>query len=220
MSRVGIHRLDVGDVDDANAKTVGGDVKVGEGLLVWRVDVGEDNGFGVVASDDDAVEEFPKGGFVEAAEEIVEIAGQGEGGSVSFAERPLESEDRGKGLHFDEPGSEAAVRLADETEVCGEEVGMGVLGSGAPRFRNGGEGLPEVFGVVDQAEGEVGTDLGHFVEQGFREEAGSFSDREANVGARYGVEAMEHRAEGAGIKPAIEVLPERGNHRGRVQENS
>ena len=88
---------------------------------------------------------------------------------------------------------------------------------GAPGFGDGGEGAREVGGIVDELEREVDADLGNFVEERLREEAGCFCDREADVGARDGVEGMEHGPESFGAEARVEVVAEGGDHEDRVQ---
>ncbi len=182
------------------------------------IDVDEDDGFRIVAGDDGAVEEMPEGGFGEAAEEVVEVGREREGGAVGFADGPLKSKNGGEGLHFDEAGGEAAVGSRDEAEVGGEEVRMRVLIGGAPLFGDGGEGAGEVVGVGEELMGEVGAGGGHFFEEFAGEEAGGFRDGEGDVGARDGVEAMEKGAEGLRAEARVEVLAQGGNHRGRVAQ--
>lgn len=217
---VGIDRFERGDVDDADTEAIGGDVEVGQGLLVGGIDVDEDNGFGIVAGDDGAIEEVPEGRFGEAAEEIVEAGRQRKGGAEGFAEGPLKAEDGGESLHFDEAGSETAAGFAHETEVGGEELRVGILVGGAPFFGDGDERLGEVFRVGEEPVGEVGADAGHFVEKLAGEEAGRFSDGEGDVSARDSVKAVEQGPKGLGAKTVVEVLTQRGKHRGRVTEIS
>ena len=209
----GVERLEVGDVDDANAEAVGGDVEVREGFLVRGIDVDEDDGLGIVAGDDGAVEEVPEGGCVLAAEEVLERGVEGEGGAIGLAGCELKSEDGGEGLHFDETRGEGAGGFTDEAEVGGEEVRVRGLAGCAPGFRDGGEGAREVGRVVDEAEGEVNAGAGHFVEERLGEEAGSLGDGEGDVGAGDGVEGMEQVAEGFWVKAGVEVAAEVGDHR-------
>jgi hypothetical protein len=216
----GVNRLEGGDVNDADTKVVGSDVEVGEGFLLGGIDVDEDDGFRIVAGDDGAVEELPIAGVVEAAEEIGERRIEREGRAIGFANGELKSEDRGEGLHLDEARGQAAVGLADEAEIGSEEMGMGVLRGGAPGFGNCGEGAREVGGIVDQLEGELGADGGHFVDEQAGKEAGSFRDGEGDVGARDGVEGVEHGAEGFGLEAGVEVVAEGGNHRGESNTGS
>ena len=163
------------------------------------------------------VEELPELGFVEAAEQIAQRRIEGEGGAVGFADGALKSEDGREGLHLDETGGEAAAGFADEAEVGGEEMRMRVLIGGAPGFGNGGEGAGEVSGIVDELEGEVDADAGHFIEHGGGEEAGRLGDGEGDVGAGDGVERVQHGAEGFGAEAGVEVVAEVGNHENRVQ---
>ncbi len=203
----------MGDVDDANAEAIGGDVEVGEGFLVWWIDVDEDDGFWIVAGDDGAREELPVLGFVDAAKEVAERGIEGESGAPGFTDGKLKSEDGREGLHLDELRGEVAAGIADEPEVGGEEVGMGSLRGGAPGFGDGGEGAREVGRIVDELESEIGADTGHFVEEGLREEAGGFRDGKRDMGARDGVEGVEHGAEGFRAEAGVEVAAEGGNHR-------
>lgn len=205
--------MEVSDVDDGDAEAIGGDVKVGQRLLVRWIDIDEDDGLGIVAGDDGAGEELPVRGLVEASEEVVEGWIEAEGGSVAFAGGELKSEDRGEGLHLDQARGERAISIADQAKVGGEEVRVSVLVGGAPAFGDGGEGAREVSGIVDETKGEFGADAGHVIEQGLREEAGSLRDGEGDARARDGVERVAQIAKGLRAEARVEVAAERGNHR-------
>ncbi len=192
-------------------------MEVGQGFLVGGIDVNEDDGFGVVAGDDGAGEELPELSLIEAAEQIAERRIEREGGAVGFAGGPLKCEDGREGLHLDEARGETAAVFADEAEVGGEEMRMGVLVGGAPGLGNGGEGAGEIGGIVDELEGEVDADAGHLVEHGGGEETGSLGDREGDMRARDRVERMQHGAKGLGAEAGVEVAAEGGNHENRVQ---
>ena len=106
----GVDGLKSSDVDDGDAEAIGGDVEVGQRLLVGRIDVDEDDGFRIVAGDDGALRAASRSRLVEAAEEVPERWIETEGDSVLFADGKLESEDGREGLHLDESRSRGCRR--------------------------------------------------------------------------------------------------------------
>ena len=192
-------------------------MEVGQSFLARGVDVDEDHGLRIVTGDDRLGEEIPEGGFGEAAEEVVERCIERESGAVGFADGELKSEDGREGLYFDETRRERAIGFADEAEVRGKEVGMCGLVGAAPGLGDGSERAGEVRGIVDELESEVDADARDLIEQRLRKEARGFRDGEGDVGARDGVERVEHGAEGFGAEARVEILAEGGNHENRVQ---
>ncbi len=103
----------------------------------------------------------------------------------------LIAEDGGEGLKFDELWTEGAVGIADEAEVYGHEVGLGVVVGHAVLRGDALLGGLHVGGVVEELVGECGAGLCEVVDEGFWEEAGCFGDAEFDVGAAAAAETGE-----------------------------
>jgi hypothetical protein len=180
-----------GDVDGGDAELVLIDVEVGEGLLVGGVDLEEDYVLGCVIVEDDLREELPVGLFVEATEVPGERGVEVVGFDVLAAEDVLIAEDGGEGLEFDELWTEGAVGVANEAEVHGHEVGLGVLVGHAVLRGDALLGGLQVGGVVEELMGELGAGLGELFHEGVGKEAGGFGDAKVDGGSGAPVELGE-----------------------------
>jgi hypothetical protein len=208
---------DFGDVEDGDAEVVGGEVEVGEGFLMVRIDFEEDYVFGVVPVEDDVRQLLPESGLGMIAEEILEGGIEGVDGAVVFGEQELEGLERWESLQFDEHGLKGTVGGVDEAEVGGHEVWVWSFGGGAEALGDDFRGGGAVVGVGQKLMGKVGSDAGHGFEKFAGEEDGGFSNAEADAGAGTGVEIVEEMAVVPGAEARVEVVAQGGDHADRIR---